>query len=101
MENNNTTNDAVMRRVRAAFIIIGIVAFVIGSASVIYSTFIFSKVVVTEEVQSLHLVESLTSSAWITMFWSVLVAEIFLFFLYKFIVSEHRTLHKEHFENGK
>ena len=99
MESQNTVaNDEVMKRIRVGFILIGIVAFLIGSSSVIYSTFIFSKVVVTEEVQSLGLVDTLTSNAWITMFWSVIVAEVFLFFLYKFIASEHKTLHKEHYE---
>ncbi len=82
--------ESLMRRIRVAFTLIGIMAFIIGSASVIYSTFIFSKVVVSEEVQAIGLVGTLTSNAWITMFWSVLVAEISLFFLYKFIVSEHK-----------
>lgn len=92
--------DVVMRRIRVAFILIGIMAFVIGSSSVIYSTFIFSKVVVTEQVKDIGLVENLTSSAWVTMFWSVIVAEAFLFFLYKFIASEHHNIHKDHFKNN-
>ncbi len=100
-EINQHKEDAIMRRIRVAFTLIGIMAFVIGSASVIYSTFIFSKVVVSEQVQDIGLVGTLTSSAWITMFWSVIVAEIFLFFLYKFIASEHKNIHKDHFNNNQ
>ena len=89
--------DNILRRIRAAFILIGIMAFIIGSGSVMYAIFIFSKVVVTEQVKDIGLVELLASNAWIIMFWSVVVAEAFLFFLYRFIVSEHKDIHSDHF----
>lgn len=104
MEKISNHNDHILKRIRLAFVLIGVTAFIIGGGATIYSTYIFSKVVVTEQVQDIGLVDTLASSAWITLFWALLVAEAFIFFLYKFIVSEHKDMHSEHYhkhEEGK